>query len=74
MNRCECGGTKVTTEATFAKQARLTTDGSYEDDWIGTNLIGVTCDVCGREVKLDPAMTITLMSHLIECREGSAAS
>jgi hypothetical protein len=64
MNRCDCGCKEVTAEWIGFRLP--------SGDWVGKELCGVTCARCGREVRLDPAATISLMSHLIEDRAKGA--
>jgi hypothetical protein len=68
MNACECGSTKVVAEAILVQRTQITTNGARQQEWIGDELRGVTCAACGREVRLDPAMTISLMHYLVERR------
>ena len=68
MNACECGSTKVVAEAILVQRTQISPAGARRQEWDGDELRGVTCAACGREVRLDPAMTITLMHYLVERR------
>jgi hypothetical protein len=68
MNACVCGSTKVVAEAILVQRTQISTGGARQQEWIGDELRGVTCAACGREVRLDPAMTISLMHYLVERR------
>jgi hypothetical protein len=57
-------------EAILIQRTEVSADGARRQEWVGDELCGVTCAACGREVRLDPAMTIALMNHLIERREN----
>jgi hypothetical protein len=70
MNRCVCGSTQVVAEAILVQRTEVYPNGARRQEWVGDELRGVTCADCGREVRLDPAMTIALMNHLIERREN----
>ena len=65
-NRCVCGSTSIVAEATFRTEIKELEDGSRECEWVGEELLNITCENCGQEVRLDPSMTINLMHHLIE--------
>jgi hypothetical protein len=69
MNRCACGSTQIIAEAILIQRTSVYADGSERQEWVGDELCSVTCAVCSREVRLDAAMTISLMHHLIERRE-----
>ncbi len=73
MNRCVCGSTQVVAEAILVQRTEIHANGERRQEWVGDELRGVTCADCGREVRLDAAMTIALMNHLIEERSGEAA-
>jgi hypothetical protein len=68
MNRCVCGSTQVVAEAILVQRTEVYADGARRQEWVGDELRGVTCAACGREVRLDAAMTIALMHHLVEQR------
>lgn len=72
MNACVCGCTKVVAEAILVQRTEIYTDGARRQEWIGDELRGVTCAECGREVRLDPATTISLMHYLVERRNQAA--
>ena len=69
MNRCVCGSTQIVAEAILVQRTSVYPNGMQRQEWVGDELCSVTCAVCEREVRLDPAMTIALMHHLIERRE-----
>jgi hypothetical protein len=69
MNRCGCGSTQIVAEAILVQRTTVQADGSRRNEWAGDELSSVTCAACGSVVRLDPAMTIALMHHLIEMRE-----
>ncbi len=71
MNRCVCGSTQIVAEAILVQRTSVYGDGAKREEWVGDELCSVTCAVCQREVRLDAAMTIALMHHLIERRESS---
>jgi hypothetical protein len=56
-------------EAILLQRTHTMADGSERHEWAGDELRSVTCRACGREVRLDAAMTIALMHYLIERRE-----
>ena len=69
MNRCGCGSTQIVAEAILVQRSTVQADGRRRNEWAGDELSSVTCAACGNVVRLDPAMTIALMHHLIEMRE-----
>lgn len=69
VNRCDCGSTQIIAEAVLVSRNQVYPDGTTQVEWYGDELVSVICSDCGAPVKLDPAMTIALMHHLIEKRE-----